>query len=104
MVTPAIKEAASKIGGDGLTFVENALRYIRDTIESKPYGDAVIDEERKIRWSRTADKVLSDGYVYKTKGCTDLVVLFQALCEARGYSTNFLRINDRIVSINHSMA
>ena len=102
-VTPTIKKIALEIDGNGLTFIENALLYIKEAIVSKSYSEDVVDEERKIRWSRTADQIVNDGYVYQTKGCSDLVILFQALCEARGYPTNFLRVKDKNNRPNHSM-
>ena len=103
-VTENIRKVASGIGGSGLDYVKNALEFIKGTIINKPYNDATVVAERTLRWTRTAEQVLSDGYVYKTKGCTDLVILFQALREAKGYPTNFLRVKDKSGSVNHSMA
>ena len=103
-VTSAIIDVASKIQGEGLDFVINTLEYVQNTIKAEPYSKKVAEDELKMRWTRTADEILSDGYIYQTKGCTDLVILFQTLCEAKGYTTNFLRVKDKSGVANHSMA
>ena len=84
----------------------DSLVRIRDLIYSKitvhPYNDSTKDQEKEIRWKRTAGEILDDGYVYSGKACTDLVVLFIALCKALGLKTNFVKL--RKEHMVHSVA
>jgi len=84
----------------------DSLIYIRDLMYSKitirPYNDSTKNQEKEIRWKRTAGEILNDGYVYSGKACTDLVVLFIALCKALDLKTNFVKVkNEHMV---HSVA
>lgn len=65
---------------------------IYDEIEIRPYNDQTKDHEKSIRWKRTAAEILNDGYVYQGKACTDLVVLFLAICNSLGLKTRFVKL------------
>ena len=68
----------------------------------KPYSNRTKKHESRIRWRRTADQILKDGYVYEGKACTDIVVTFLALCHALDLKTRFVKlIRDKYV---HSVA
>jgi len=102
--TERIKEVSSQIDGEGIDYITNAISWINTNIDFKEYNQEVLEHERSIRLRRTADQILQDGYIYKRKGCTDEVVLFQALCETKGYNTNFIKVRDDERNKLHSMA
>jgi transglutaminase-like putative cysteine protease len=58
----------------------------------RPYDSSAQESEKLIRWKRTAAEILQDGYVYSGKACTDLTVLFIALCRALNLETNFVKL------------
>ena len=71
-------------------------------IEIRLYDKTTEEYEKTIRWKRTASQILDDGFVFSGKACTDLVVLFLALCQALGLETRFVKVkNEKIV---HSLA
>lgn len=63
-------------------------------ITIRPYNDSTKEHEKAIRWRRTADEIIKDAYVYSGKACTDLTVLFIALCKALSLETNFVKITN----------
>lgn len=71
-------------------------------LEIRDYNDSTAEHEKSIRWKRTAAQILSDGYVYQGKSCTDLVVLFITLCNALGLETRFVKLKKR--EMVHSIA
>ena len=84
----------------------NSLIILRDLMSAKiairPYNDITRNQEKEIRWKRSAGEILNDGYVYSGKACTDLTILFIALCQTLGLKTNFVKVKkDRLV---HSIA
>ncbi|MGB6838690.1 MAG: hypothetical protein WBD86_01870 [Microgenomates group bacterium] len=103
-VTDLVKQISASLGGDGLEFLQNAMDYVNHKIKRKKYDKDVVEEERKVRWKRTAHQILKDDYVYGQKGCTDLVITFQALCEAKGYKTNFVKVKGKEGKQIHSIA
>ena len=71
-------------------------------IRTIPYSKQSAAHEKSIRWKRTADEILRDGYVYQGKSCTDLVVSFIALCKALKINARFVKVkNENLV---HSLA
>lgn len=102
-VTERIKEVSSQIDGEGTDYLTNAIKWIRSNINFREYNQETQEHERSIRFRRTAEQVLEDGYVYMQKYCTDVVILFQALCEAKGYGTNFIRVKENGGTGIHSM-
>ena len=105
-VTSKIREMARRIEGEGLEYVKNASGWIQKYLEFREPNASPeeVQLERRIRWRRTADRILEDGYVYKGKACTDVTVGFQALCEARGYKTRFVKVKRKEGGEIHSMA
>lgn len=90
----------------GLVLTPNDLIKIRDLIYSKleirPFNDSTKEQEKLIRWKRTADQILNDGYVYNGKFCTDVTVLFIALIKALNLETNFVKVKKE--KMTHSVA
>lgn len=103
-VTPEIEALASEVdsGQDLLTLVK--LRdLLFETIDFIPYDPAHAKEHGFELWGRTASEILSDGFIYGNKGCTDTAILFIALCRAKGFESRFVKVvSDR--GRNHSMA
>ena len=63
-------------------------------LEFRPYNERNRKHEEQIRWRRTASQIIEDGYVYQTKCCTDIVVVFLALCRAKGIEGHFVKVYD----------
>ena len=61
----------------------------------RSYNKTSWEHERSIRWKRTATEILSDGWVYEAKGCTDIVIAFIGLCRAKGLATRFIQGEER---------
>jgi hypothetical protein len=58
--------------------------YIQNYLEFREYDEQGKEHEKSIRWKRTASDIIKDGYVYKGKSCSDLSIIFLALCKAAG--------------------
>jgi|SRR3989344_3385563 len=101
--TEKIKEFVNDVGWP---ITPDVLADIRNLMYSKisirPYDDSTKEHEKAIRWKRTADQILKDGYVYSGKACTDVTVLFISLCKALGLDTNFVKV--RKEKMVHSVA
>ena len=101
-VTDRLKYLAGSIEGEGITLLEGIKNKIYESIQFRPYNDETAQDEKNIRWKRTADEIFRDGYVYDGKACTDLVVAFLGLANARGIETKFVKLrNEKMV---HSIA
>lgn len=57
---------------------------IQKSLEFRPYNKQTKKHADSIQWKRTASQILQDGYVYKGKACSDLSIVFLALCKAAG--------------------
>lgn len=90
--TPEIGKLVSVINGPANVYT---LLQIRDLMYSKlMFRDNDEENEKVIRWKRTAGEILRDGYVYSGRACTDLVVLFISLCKALGLETRFVKVKN----------
>lgn len=103
-VTDKVLTASKTIDGSGLDYLKNTIKYLDNNIKLIPITDDNKKAEQTIRWKRTADQILGDSYVYKEKSCTDFVITFQALCEAKGYPTNFVKVKEKSGKAIHSIA
>lgn len=61
-------------------------------LEIRPYNEETRAHEREIRWKRTASEILSDGFVYETKACSDINIAFIAMCRALGLETRLVKL------------
>ena len=59
----------------------NLRDYVLDTLEFKPYNEKTKEHADSIQWKRTASQIIQDGYVYEGKACSDIVLVFLALCK-----------------------
>ncbi len=90
-----------------ITKPEN-LTALRDRLFSHltflSYDDTTKEEEKGIRWRRTGSQILSDGFVYQGKACTDLVVTFLTLARAGGVkNTSFVKLRNAKTGMVHSV-
>ena len=65
---------------------------ILNGLESRPYDSETKAHADSIQWKRTASEVISDGFIYEGKACSDLAVVFLTLCKA-------LNIDGRLVKL-----
>ncbi|MFA5130887.1 MAG: transglutaminase domain-containing protein [Patescibacteria group bacterium] len=99
VIKDLVRDIKSPLTIDSLVRIRD-LMYSK--IEIRPYDNTTKEYEKEIRWKRTASEILEDAYVYSGKACTDLTILFIALCKALGLKTNFVKVmNDKSV---HSVA
>jgi len=75
---------------------------LHKNIKIIPYTKETEKAEREIRWKRTASEIVSDGYVYKGKACTDIVIVFLSFCKTLGLKANFLKFKK--LNMVHSMS
>lgn len=92
-VTPLVRRVASTVDSittpGHLTELQHAML---SNLEYCEYTRKTAGREREIRWRRTADEILRDRYVYEGKACTDLTVVFIALCRAHGLEPVFVKV------------
>jgi len=74
---------------DDLVSLKNKILH---SLEFRPYNEKTKKHEHSMRWKRTASEIINDGYVYSGKACSDLAVVYLALCKAVG-------INGRLVKL-----
>jgi hypothetical protein len=77
--------------------------HIQNSLEFREYNEQTKENENNIRWKRTASQIIQDGYVYRGKDCSDLSIVFLALCKALGISGCLVKLatlsNDNTHSI-----
>lgn len=66
--------------------------HIQNSLEFREYNEQTKENENKIRWKRTASEIIQDGYVYEGKECSDLSIVFLALCNALGISGSLIKL------------
>ena len=81
-----ITQIVKSIGGEGLDFVFNALKWEHKTIKNKLPED--IDKNSIFR-KRTASEIIKDGY---GSGCTDFALVFIVLARAKGIPTKYVEV------------
>ena len=100
--TNRLREIAESAEGEGIALLEGMKVKVYEEIRLRPYNEETAQDEKNIRWKRTADEIFRDGYVYDGKACTDLVVAFLGLANAKGLETKFVKLrNEKMV---HSIA
>ncbi len=103
-VTEYVTEMASNVGNvESPEVLLNLRKVIFRSLKFRPYTKRTRRHEKQIRWRRTASQILQDGYVYKTKACTDIVIVFLALCRARGLEARFVKVYSDALRV-HSIA
>lgn len=77
---------------------------ILNSLEFRPYNEQTKKHADSIQWKRTASEILQDGYVYKGKACSDLVIVFLASCKAAGVSGRLVKLATTDEQKGHSIA
>lgn len=77
---------------------------IVSALVSRPYNDDTREHADSIQWKRTASEILEDGYVYEGKSCSDLTIVFLALCRAAGVPGQLVKLKNTQRNGTHSVA
>ena len=67
---------------------DRILRYLK----FKPYNNRTKKTADSLQWKRTASQIIQDKYVYCGKACSDLVVVFLAVCKAAGVKGRLVKL------------
>jgi len=66
---------------------------IHDSLEFRPYNEETQEHADSVQWKRTASEILKDKYVYKGRACSDLVIVFLALCKVSGVEGRLVKLH-----------
>ncbi|MEK7648948.1 MAG: hypothetical protein AAB400_03455 [Patescibacteria group bacterium] len=91
-VTPAIQEFLGDYKVKTYEDLVALLKHIHSSLEFRNYNDATKEYADSIQWKRTASEIVEDGYVYKGKACSDLALIFIALCKAASVDAQLLKL------------
>ena len=91
-VTPLIRQVALQVEIEGVDDLKALQQVMFSNLKYQRMNRMTTPKEMRIRWRRTAHQILSDRIVYEGKTCTDLTVLFIALCRAHNLSTRFVKV------------
>ena len=81
-----------------------ALKNLIDgKIEFRPYNDQTKEQADKIQWKRTASEIIGDGYVYRGKACSDIALVFLALCKAMGFEGYIVKLRTLDLENTHTI-
>ncbi|MBT4722594.1 transglutaminase domain-containing protein [Candidatus Falkowbacteria bacterium] len=89
---------------DDLILIRNK---IHDSLEFRPYNEETQEHADSVQWKRTASEILKDKYVYKGRACSDLVIVFIALCKAANVEALLVKligVNIYGKEVGHSIA
>jgi hypothetical protein len=94
--------------GDTKISTPEDLIVLRDKIfshlEFRPYNEETKAHANSIQWKRTASEIIKDGYVYEGKACSDLTIVFLALCKAAGIEGLLVKLKSLDDKKTHSIA
>ena len=77
--------------------------HIQNSLKFREYNEQTKKNENNIRWKRTASEIIQDGYVYRGKDCSDLSIIFLALCKALGISGSLVKLATLSNNNTHSI-
>lgn len=81
-----------------------ALKNLIDKkIEFRPYNNETKVSADNIQWKRTALEIITDGYVYKGKACSDIALVFLMLCKAMGIDGYLVKLRTLDNSNTHTI-
>ncbi|MBD3359749.1 MAG: hypothetical protein GF365_03540 [Candidatus Buchananbacteria bacterium] len=84
--------------------VVNLKNKILKSLEFRSYNQKTKKHADSIQWQRTASQILKDGYVYKGKACSDLAIVFLALCKTAGLESRLVKLISLDNKQTHSIA
>jgi len=94
--------------GDTKISTPEDLIVLRDKIfshlEFRPYNEETKSHADSIQWKRTASEIIKDGYAYQGKACSDLTIIFLALCKAAGVEGLLVKLKSLDDKKTHSIA
>lgn len=100
--TKRVQKIADSIEGEGKELLINIRKKVFQSLDFKNYNEKTKEHEKSIRWKRSANEILGQGYVYEGKACTDIIIAFLGLAKAKGLEGKFVKVyNQKYV---HSMA
>lgn len=76
---------------------------ILNSIEARPYNKETKEHADSIQWKRTASEILQDKYVYQSKACSDIAIVFLALCRASGINGLLVKLKSVEGNNTHSI-
>ena len=76
---------------------------ILSTLENRLYNDKTKEHADSVQWKRTASEIISDGYVYDGKSCSDLVLVFLTACRAKGIKGHLIKLVSIADKNSHSI-
>ncbi|MCK5416465.1 transglutaminase domain-containing protein [Candidatus Parcubacteria bacterium] len=85
---------------DDLVMLKNTILV---TLESRPYNNETRKHANSIQWKRTASEIIQDNYVYEGKACSDIAIVFLALCKARGVNGCLVKLKSIDNKNTHSI-
>lgn len=72
-------------------------------LEFRPYDDLTKEQADSIQWKRTASEIICDGYVYEGKACSDLALVYLALCKVAGLDGFLVKLRKLDNTSSHSI-
>ena len=76
---------------------------ILDSLEARPYNTETKEHADSIQWARTASEILQDKYIYQGKACSDIAIVFLALCRALGIDGRLVKLKSVEDNNTHSI-
>lgn len=76
---------------------------ITKRLEFRPYNRQTKGHADSIQWKRTASEIIQNGYVYKGKACSDLVIIYLALCKAAGIEGYLVKLRNQDKTSSHTI-
>ena len=61
-------------------------------LKFRPYNITTKKDADNLQWKRTAAEIIKDKYVYCGKACSDLAIVFLALCKAVGIKGRLVKL------------
>ncbi|MBI2482670.1 transglutaminase domain-containing protein [Candidatus Uhrbacteria bacterium] len=71
---------------------------IRGKLEFRPYNGETKAHADSVQWKRTASEIIGDGYVYAGRSCSDLALVYLALCKSMGIDGYLVKLR----SLDHA--
>ena len=73
--------------------ITTIIKLIHNYLEFKPYNKETEKHADSIQWKRTASEIIKDKYVYEGKSCSDLAIIFLAICKAAGIEGRLVKLS-----------
>ena len=74
------------------------------SLDVRSYNEETKEHADSIQWTRTASEILRDKYVYQSKACSDITIVFLTLCKALGLDGRLVKLKSFKDDDTHSIA